>query len=393
MIYFVVFVLLLIPVVKYDWMVKPGGEKGWYYFNLMVLILFAGLRYRVGGDTLMYIWMFEDCPKLDELRYFDFSTAKYNPLWYILNAVSRSIYDDFTTFQIIHAIIVNVSFFRFFRKFCPNYYFSAILLYYVGYFCSFNMEILRESLCVCILLWATSFLLEKKWVPYYLMCVVALFMHYSSLFMFILPLLFLFKKPSWKLEVLLVVAIIFAFRVVNIPVLLLKLLGVNDQLTALVESYVEDQHNIMGVLGQIIKFLPILGLVWLREMNRVKVRYDFTFMVMGAAIVYGFSMNIWVFERFINYFVPFILIFTTNTLYYIISYMKRKVTWNNVVLVATIAALFFNYSFYYMKDLSDIYPNTRFYAIFYPYHSVLKPKQDQHREKFIEHYRDVTIAF
>ena len=51
MIYFIVFILLLIPVVKYDWMAKTGGEKGWYYFNLIVLILFAGLRYRVGGDT------------------------------------------------------------------------------------------------------------------------------------------------------------------------------------------------------------------------------------------------------------------------------------------------------------------------------------------------------
>ena len=53
MIYFVVFILLLIPVVKYDWMAKTGGESKWYYFNLVVLILLAGLRYRVGGDTLM----------------------------------------------------------------------------------------------------------------------------------------------------------------------------------------------------------------------------------------------------------------------------------------------------------------------------------------------------
>lgn len=79
MIYFVVFILLLIPVVKYDWMVKSGGEKGWYYFNLVVLILFAGLRYRVGSDTLMYMSMFYEWPKLDELKYFDFTTATYNP--------------------------------------------------------------------------------------------------------------------------------------------------------------------------------------------------------------------------------------------------------------------------------------------------------------------------
>ena len=98
-------------------MVKAGGEKGWYYFNLLVLILFAGLRYRIGGDTLLYMGMFEECPKLQDLKYFDFASAQYNPLWYILNGLSRSIYDDFFLFQLIHAFIVNVSFFHFFRKF------------------------------------------------------------------------------------------------------------------------------------------------------------------------------------------------------------------------------------------------------------------------------------
>ena len=99
MIYLLVFILLLIPVVKYDWMAKTGGENTWFYFNLVVLILLAGLRYRVGGDTLMYMSVFDECPTLDELKYFDFDTAQYNPLWYIFNAISKSVYNDFFLFQ------------------------------------------------------------------------------------------------------------------------------------------------------------------------------------------------------------------------------------------------------------------------------------------------------
>ena len=45
MIYILVFILLLIPVIRYDLMAKSGGERGWYYFSLVVLILLAGLRY------------------------------------------------------------------------------------------------------------------------------------------------------------------------------------------------------------------------------------------------------------------------------------------------------------------------------------------------------------
>ena len=75
MIYLLVFILLLVPVVKYDLMAKTGGERGWFCFNLVVLILLAGLRYRVGGDTLMYMSIYDDLPSLADLKYFDFAES------------------------------------------------------------------------------------------------------------------------------------------------------------------------------------------------------------------------------------------------------------------------------------------------------------------------------
>ena len=101
MIYLLVFILLLIPVVKYDWMAKTGGENKWYYLNLVVLILLAGLRYRLGGDTLMYMLMYNEWPSIDELKYFDFEEAQYNPLWYIYASISKSLSDEFWILQII----------------------------------------------------------------------------------------------------------------------------------------------------------------------------------------------------------------------------------------------------------------------------------------------------
>ena len=208
MIYILVFILLLIPVVKYDLMAKSGGEGGWFFFNLVVLILLAGLRYRVGGDTLMYMSMYDEIPALSELKYFDFEEALYNPLWYVYNSLFKSIGDDFVYFQIGQAIIVNSVFFWFFRKYSPQYYFSAILLYYIGYYCYFNMEILREILCVCILMLMTPWLLAKRWIPYYVGCIVAINLHYSSAVMLGIPLLYyMFRKPSWKLQLIIIAGI------------------------------------------------------------------------------------------------------------------------------------------------------------------------------------------
>lgn len=393
MIYFVVFILLLIPVVKYDWMAKTGGENKWYYFNLVVLILLAGLRYRVGSDTLMYMSMFDECPTLDELKYFDFEVAKYNPLWYILNAVSRTIYDDFVLFQIIHAIIVNSVFFVFFRKYCSNYYFTAILLYYIGYFCYFNMEVMRESLCVCVLLLSIHFMLDRKWIYYYMMCVIGLLFHYSAILLFVFPLLFLFRKPSWKLELLIFLVMIIVMKVINLPMLVLGLFGLNEQLIQLVESYIYEQRNLMGIISELLNYLPILGFIWIRESKTVEEKKDFTFIMMGTVVIYALSMSIGIFSRFINYFAPFIIVYSVNTLYQVLKLKFKYYQISYLVCIFSTIVLCFNMIRFYTKDVSDIYPGTRSYVRYIPYYSVLKPKIDEHRERFIENDREVSIDF
>lgn len=374
-------------------MVKPGGEKGWYYFNLVVLILFAGLRYRVGSDTLMYMSMFYEWPKLDELRYFDFATATYNPLWYIFAALARSIYDDFTTLQIMHAVIVNCTFFWFFRKYCPKYYFSAILLYYIGYFCYFNMEVMRESLCICVLLLSTSFLLEKKWLLYFPMCVIGLLTHYSAAIMLVLPFLLLFKRPSWKWEVVILLGVVVVMRVVNVPMLVLSLFGLNDQLILLIGGYIEEMRNVMGIISELLNFFPIFIFIYLREKHQITEENDFTPLMMGTVVVYALAMNVGIFSRFINYFVPFILVYSVNTVYRTLYWKFRDYQISYLLCLMAFFVLNFNMIRFYTKDMSESYPGTRAYVRYIPYHSVLNPKIDEHRERFVENDREVSIEF
>ncbi|MBO5264228.1 MAG: EpsG family protein [Bacteroidaceae bacterium] len=394
MIYFLTFVLLFLPVLKYDLLAKTGGENKWYYFNLIVLILLAGLRYRVGGDTLMYMAMFDSCPDLSDLKYFNFEVAQYNPLWYIFNAVCKTICDEFFFFQLIHATIVNISFFSFFRKYCPKYYFSAVLLYYIGYYCYFNMEILREILAICLLLYAARFLLNKNYICYYAVSLFAVFIHYSALVMFLFPLMFIFvKKVSWKQQILIFIIIFILSFLVNIPILLLSMLSLDEQLMLIVERYIENERNIFGMLALILQYLPILGLIYLREKFQITTTMRFIPIVGCVVFVYAFSLNLAGLNRFVNYFVPFILIYIIDTVYYILAYIKPKFTYSYIAFIFTLFLLNFNYIYYYVKDMSSVLPNTRFYSIFYPYHSVLFPQRDEHREQFIENYREVIINF
>lgn len=374
-------------------MAKTGGEKGWYYFNLVVLILLAGLRYRVGGDTLIYMSMFNEYPLLDELKYFDFETAQYNPLWYVINAFSRSIYDDFFVFQLIHAIVLNSTFFWFFRKYCPKFYFSAILLYYVAYYCYFNMEVLRESLGVSVLLMAAPFLLQKRWIPYLLLSFVALAVHYSGFLLFLLPFLHFFKKPSWKLELLLLVTVFACLRIINLPTLLLNLFGVNEQLVAVIEHYTEEQRNLVGMIVELMGYFPIFCCIWLRERNEIIEKYDFTFLIMGTVIIYALAMQIGAFSRFVNYLAPFIVVYMVNTIYHVLYLNLRQYQVSYLVLSMCLAVHGFNVSYYYLRDMSEYYPGTRYGSIFLPYYTIFDKKIDNNRENFIENYREVQILF
>ena len=161
----------------------------------------------------------------------------------------------------------------------------------------------------------------------------------------------------------------------------------------LAEKYLDSERNLMGMLSLLLQYLPLFGMIFLQERYKIRQKIDFTPIVMGVVVIYAFSMNLTGLNRLVNYFIPFILIYTVNTVYYMISNIKVKFTLGYTALAASLSVLCFNYYYYYAKDVSDAYPNTRFYTIFYPYSSVFSPEQDEHRERFIENYRDVLIQF
>ena len=395
MIYIAVFILLLIPVIKYDILAETGGEKIWIAVNFAALVLLAGLRYRVGGDTLMYMALFDECPHLDELRYFDFENATYNPAWYVLNALCKSVSDSFAFFQIVHAVFVNSVFFWFFRKYCPMYYFSVIALYYFSYFGYFNMEILRESICVCFFILATDSLLSRHWLRYSLFCIMALLFHYSAAILFLLPFVYLFKRNLTVWAVFFFALTFVAMVLIDIPAIVMGFFHTDsNQLYFLIEKYLDDQLNMFGMIDVFIKFLPLILILFLYEKNSIKLEYNFLPLVLACAAIYGASMKLGICIRFYNYLIPYMLILIVNAFYRILSNLNfRAFQVSYGILGISLFFLLFNYTYYYVRDMSDVYPNTKFVQIFYPYHSVLNPVRDDHRENFLENYRDVAIMF
>ena len=122
---------------------------------------------------------------------------------------------------------------------------------------------------------------------YYIVCIIAYFIHLSALIMIVFPLAkVIFRKPSWKIQIIIFTLIVLLLNIVNIPLIILNSLSVDGQLSRLILSYIESTPNIFGLISQLLLYLPILGLAYLREKNHILDRYDFTFIVMSSVVFY-----------------------------------------------------------------------------------------------------------
>lgn len=386
MIYLITFLLFSIPVIRFDLMRLEGGRRVWMIAEWLVLVLIAGLRYRVGGDTLIYMNMFETMPSLGELRDFDFEEAKYNPLWYIYGAIFKSCGDSFTLMQISNALIVNTIFLRFFKRYCPLCFFSAVLVYFFGYYCYFNMEIIREAFCVAILLEAFHFLEKKRLIPYYLLCGLALCMHMSASIMFIVPLVLLVRRDHWWMVLLIVVGMVILLKVIDLVSILLFMTFEGETARTIRSYMLHETPNAIGATIQFFIASPFILLIFLR--NKYGYRNND---LMGALMLFIIGIQVSAMfipyvNRFSNYFVVFGIVFLLNTFYE--HFWDIRSHWGGRVIVATTLFFYtFNLSYYYLKNKNDELKGSHVYNRYIPYYSVFEHKNDQTREMLLQNER------
>lgn len=182
-IYVVILILFIVLSYKYDYKNKVIGYNKWINICLVILILLAALRNRVGGDTINYQLRFDEWPNLFELinSKIDLSEQSQS-LWFLLNCMLKTIVDDFVVVQFFHAIVFNVLLFRFITK-TTEKRFTAIMFTYCIVWWNFNFEVLRESLCIAIYLNSLLYLKENKIKQYFLINIPCFFIHYYSFVM------------------------------------------------------------------------------------------------------------------------------------------------------------------------------------------------------------------
>jgi len=173
------YILVLSLVVFWIVLEKKSLNRTSFWLPLIALTLFAGARsYRVGTDTGIYTKKFNNQLNVEYFRFNENVEFGYQALEYaILNMTS-----DYFWLLIITSLIVIYCYLKVIKRYSIDYWFSVFLFITSGTY-TFFFNGLRQGLAMAVFSLALPYLLEKRFIPYLIVCVIASLFHVTALFM------------------------------------------------------------------------------------------------------------------------------------------------------------------------------------------------------------------
>lgn len=379
MIYFVVLALLLILTVRYDINGKTEYRDQWYNGVLVILILIAGLRFRLGEDTINYIWMFyHDTPNLSDFDIDVLLSSDQPPLWLLLNSLVKTLGGKFFVVQLIQATILNTLMLKYFKKHSP-YPFACVLLYFIWRYQWFSMVVMKAAIALSIMLFANDYFLGRKYIKGLILMLIAIGFHQSSIVLLIIPFLTWIRFNRIGLVLLIsafFVGAILQSKLGDVFALFEMAEGMSNKLDGYLESdFMTQNHNINYFLLQIIPLIvySVLSIVYLKRNSPNSHILKLEPFLVIALIFQIMQFHINIMYRFIYALSPYYILFMVQ---YFVDFSKKSSTLKKGLAYCRTLAIVMPLLF----SISYLWPLT--HVDFYPYSSVFDRSIDADREKY-----------
>ncbi len=302
----IAFFLLVLSYVYDVWHYRKN-KAIWEIIALAILILFAGLKYHLGGDNYSYLhYFYDEYPSLDAYTWKDFGVGK-DPLYALLNSFVRDLGGRFYMVQLIHASILNILLFNYIKRH-SRYVFTCLFFYFITCFFHYNAEILRASLSIVICLFGNDCIKQNKWLNGYLLYGIALFFHAQTLLMFLLPVLFRMRLDT-KGFIVLGLAFVLSYSLQSVLNNYLFLLDNMSDLQNRAQIYIESETYGSGStsLGGLIVYLtPIIYILashFIQEQtDKTRALEEIEPFIFLGLLFTVLSYNMPIFYRFTDYY-------------------------------------------------------------------------------------------
>lgn len=399
LIYILVLLFLVICAYKYDFGSEVKGKNFFFFLAFFSLTLISGLRYRIGVDTLQYEQWFDY--RLSELAQIDQSDLSiknaYGPLFVLLASLVKSLGGNWVTFQLVHSLVLNCSIFVFFKRYSSKC-FTAIAIYYLLIFYQYNCEILRQSLAIAVYLFSMPFLLEKKYMKYIIVVLIASLFHIAALIALLIP-LFLSIKNNNKFFILACALFLIQPMLIGTFQNYLELLNKYFQFTDRITSYIDNNEafnlNIFGYLATFLRFV-VLYWICLKALDVNSHFYKLRIVVYLYIILAILQISMPFLYRLMWMFEIIPILFLAE---YLGLCVKKKFYTLRTYNLRGIPSIIFNRGFVNMIIVSlcllslitsrcyqEEGNGSRFYVRFIPYSSVIDSRKIQERENILWWY-------
>ena len=292
-------------------------RRDWVLFFAMALAMavFVGLRTR-GNDTGTYHHMYDGLVAgWDTIRDIEWAKLAAAPGFVFVNTLLKMAGCSFQTYLMVYALFTVITYLWFIRKYSCNILFSVFLFFTMGVY-GFTMAAIKQTVAVAILLIATDRAIQKKYISFIVLVLIAELFHPYAFIYLLIPLLD-FCPWSSKTYFLLAASAAIAF---GLQYLIEPLLAVTDALGAdySENTFTGDGVNVFRVL---VVWMPVL----LSFIAQKQIRGDgnrTSNIVMNLSMVNAMIMFIGLFgtannfARLANYF----LIFQTLSLPWVMKY-------------------------------------------------------------------------
>jgi len=313
-------------------------------------------------------------PTFSKITAQSFYDSAYQPLYFLMCVTCKSIVPDIWFMHLCQTWIVCAVMFNFIRK-RTTYIFSTALLFMLCMYPYFCFEILKESLAVSMLLIGYPYLEQKKYLKFFLFAGLALSFHFSGIIAFFIP--FLQRCKFNKRFFWILIVVVFCG---------LKSEGWLERLTAYfllggttAEKYnyyvhiAMDRFNINWFIDSFLRnvLVPVIVGIWMKWTYR-KIQFEWAFCIY-ILLGLGTLEYAIIFERPLNYFLPFIVVSSGNLL----GSGFQKVFYKKAITVLVCVAFWLGCrGLFYMRNEG--------WRLLIPYESVFEERIDIQREKVID---------
>lgn len=257
--------------------------------SVVVFVLFFGFRGYVYTDWILYTDTFRNVEWGDVLKFDITDKDLREPGFLIFCLLCKTVINEYVFLNVACTVVYLVLLIRFCRQFDIQNIPLVLMLFIAMDGTVIILNLLRNSLSIGIWLNALIYLKDRKPLPYFALCTLALTFHMSSILFF--PLYFLLHRQTNRWVFLGLFAFFFLFFLSKVSIILsiVQLFGFEGALGAKAEAYTELYVVSRGLnpSGTLEKLALVALLI--AYYDEVVDRFKGSYIVINCLLIYFFA--------------------------------------------------------------------------------------------------------